>query len=291
MRQSAGPRQTPQGRSAGTAGRVGRSVRRGHRVPADVGGRLAEQWQTGQGGAWAGRGFHFQDAVGALLAAKVTAGSIRAEAVVPEGLEDASLEGDDPRHVQVKSRGDHLGPFPSSEAIRHIVDAWTRHIERGQPDAGLVVVLERGVGGEPPLNNWDVTLAESLPDDSNLRRRLAAESARRGIAAPEADSLLSSTVLVVVCWDEVVAETVSLLGGLVDIPPAGLVSVAHQLRVVVADAADCNASLGNEDRRRLSATELVGTIERSAELVDSKWLNAAIRDGTGRRSQRSPSGS
>ena len=213
------------------------------------------------------------------MAAKVAAGSMPADAVVPEGLEDVSLEGDDPRHVQVKSRGDHLGPFPSSAATRHIVDAWARHVERGETDAELVIVLERGVSGEPPLSNWDVTLAESLPDTSDLHRSLRAESANRGIVASEVARLLSSTVLVVISWDEVVAETVSLLGGLVDIPPAGLLSVAQQLRVLVADAADSNAARGIEDGRRLSLTELVGTIERLAELIDSQWLNAAIKEG------------
>ena len=84
----------------------------------------------------------------------------------------------------------------------------------------------------------------------------------RGIAVADIDRLLSSTVLVVISWVEVVDETVSRLGGLVNIPQAGLLSVARQLRVAVADAADCNARPDYEGRRVLNVTELVGTIER-----------------------------
>ena len=189
-----------------------------------------------------------------------------------------SLDGEEPRHVQVKSRGEHLGPFPASDAAKHILDAWERHTARREAGARLVVVLERGVAGDPPSSDWETTLAESLPDTSNLLKNLRAGCKPRGIAVADIDRLLSSTVLVVISWDEVVAETVSLLGGLVTIPQVGLLSVARQLRVVVADAADCNARPGYEGRRVLNVTELVGTIERLAELIDSERLNAAVKE-------------
>ena len=206
-------------------------------------------------------------------------GSIRADVVVPEGLEDVSLESEDPRHVQVKSRGEHLGPFPASDVAKHILDAWERHVARREAGSRLVVVLERGVAGGPRSGDWETTLAESLPDTSNLLKNLRVGCETRGIAVADIDRLLSSTALVIISWDEVIAETVSLLGGLVSIPQAGLLSVARQLRVVVADAADCNARSDYEGRRVLNVTELVGTIERLAELVDSESLNAAVREG------------
>ena len=251
----------------------------GHPGGAGADGRRASQWRDGRPGPWAGRGFHFQEAVGAWLAAKVAAGSIRADAVVPEGLEDMSLEGEEPWHVQVKSRGEHLGPFPASKAAKHILDAWKRHDVRDEAGSSLLVVLERGVRAEPPSADLEKTLAESLSDGSRLLGRLGAEGERRGVAGSDIDRLLSSTVLVVISWNEIVAETVSLLGRLVEIPPAGLLSVANQLRVVVADASDCNAARDYGGRRVLGLTELVGTIERMAELVDSAWLNAAVKAG------------
>ena len=275
----AGPRPPAQGHSGRAVGRL--TAPGGGRHPDGAGatGRLAGQWQDSRRGAWSGRGFHFQEAVGAWLAANVAAGSIRADAVVPEGLEDVSLEGEEPRHVQVKSRGEHLGPFPASDAAKHILDAWERHTARCEAGARLVVLLERGVGGDPPSCDLETTLAKSLSDASMLLRSLRAGGERRGIADSNIDRLLSSTVLMAISWDETVTETVSLLGSLVDIPPAGLLSVARQLRVVVADAADCNARPDYEGRRALNVTELVGTIERLAELVDSERLNAAVKEG------------
>ena len=190
-----------------------------------------------------------------------------------------SLEGEQPRHIQIKSRGEHLGPFPASDAAKHILDAWERHAARREAGARLVVVLERGVAGDPPSGDWETALAESLPDTSNLLKNLRVGCKPRGIAVADIDRLLSSTVLVVISWDEVVDETVSLLGGLVNIPQAGLLSVARQLRVAVADAADCNARPDYEGRRVLNVTELVGTIERLGELIDSERLNAAVKEG------------
>ena len=99
-------------------------------------------------GAWAGRGFHFQDAVGAWLLAKVETGSIREVVVVPEGFEDVSLEGELSLHVQAKSRGEHLGQFPTSEAAGHILDAWEKHVDRGEVASracGRVRARRRGV--------------------------------------------------------------------------------------------------------------------------------------------------
>ena len=142
-----------------------------------------------------------------------------------------------------------------------------------------MVVLERGVTGDPTSSDWETTLAESLPDNSNLLKTLRVACKQHGIAVADIDRLLSSTVLGVISWDEVVAETVSLLGGLVNIPQVGLLSIARQLRVVVADAADCNARPDYEGRRVLNVSELVGTIERLAELIDSERLNAAVKEG------------
>ena len=278
-KRTAGPRPPAQGHRAQAVGRLAARERDDHTDETGAARRLASQWQDSRQGAWSGRGFHFQDAVGAWLAANVAAGSIRADAVVPEGLEDVSLEGEEPRHVQVKSRGEHLGPFPASDAAKHILDAWERHTARREAGARLVVVLERAVTGDPPSGDWETTLAESLPDTSNLLRSLTVGCEPRGIPVADIDRLLSSTVLVVISWDEIVDETGSLLGGLVDIPQVGLLSVACQLRVVVADAADCNARPDYEGRRVLNVTELVGTIERLAELIDSETLNAAVSEG------------
>ena len=98
----------------------------------------------------------------------MAAGSIRADAIVPEGLKDMSLEGEEPRHVKIKSRGEHLGPLPASKAAKHIPDAWKRHDTRDEAGSRLVVVPKRGVRAEPPSTDLEKTPTESLPDSSRL---------------------------------------------------------------------------------------------------------------------------
>jgi hypothetical protein len=117
---------------------------------SEDGERLVAHWQSSRAGARAGRGFHFQDAVGAWLAAQIAVGEIQATMLVPEGLEDLWLSGSLSIHVQVKSRVERLGPFPAWLASRHIMDACDRPVSRAT-GGGLMVALERGVEGEAGL--------------------------------------------------------------------------------------------------------------------------------------------
>jgi hypothetical protein len=113
--------------------------------PEEVGQPLATlldaQWEGSRSGAIAGRGYHFQDVIGAWLAARVVSGELAVERIVPEGLEDMSCEGADAWHVQVKSRQARVGDFPITKAAGFVVDAWRRHRERSalQPEAKLAV--------------------------------------------------------------------------------------------------------------------------------------------------------
>ncbi|MFE7213817.1 hypothetical protein ACFU93_28310 [Streptomyces sp. NPDC057611] len=61
-------------------------------------------WMRTRSGARAGRGFHYQDAVGAWLCGRVLSRALVIDRIVPEGFEDLSCEGPTPWHVQVKSR-------------------------------------------------------------------------------------------------------------------------------------------------------------------------------------------
>ena len=241
-------------------------------------------WEASRSGAWAGRGFHFQHAVGAWLTAKVGAGLIGA-VVVPEGFEDVSLEGlghEETWHVQAKSRGEDLGLFPVHVAVDHILDSWDKHLARDEADSKLAVVFERGVKGEALPTGLDAsapTLAESCPDGSKLLNSLKDKCGHSGMSEADADLLLSSVVAVGVAWDQVTNETAACIGAVVDLPPLSL-SVGTELLVgVVARASAENASRRHADRRRLDKTEIVGEILRFAEQIDLESLKAAIRDG------------
>ena len=184
------------------------------------GEHLQALWAASRSGARAGRGFHFQHAVGAWLTAKVGAGLIEA-VVVPEGLEDVSLEGvegEAPWHVQAKSRGEDLGLFPVHEAVDHILDSWDKHLARDELGSRLVVVFERGVKGEVLPTGLDAstpTVAESLPDGSKLVCSLKEKCGHNGMSEADTDLLLSSVVAVGVGWDQVTDETVASIGEVV----------------------------------------------------------------------------
>ena len=241
--------------------------------------RLFQLWDRGRSGARSGRGFHFQDAVGAWLAAQIASVRIAADVLVPEGFEDMSVEGASPLHVQVKSRVQHLGRFPVGDAVKHILKSWERHLSRGEDNSTLVVVFERGVRDEENLAGLGRPLADSLSADSALRAGLRLAAGTRGINSDGMNRLLSCTVVVGTTWEDVTAGTVAELDRTVDLPRSGLGLVARHLRTVVADAADANATADYEHRRRLSRTELVGEIEAIAGMVDLTALEFAVTEG------------
>ncbi|WP_428116601.1 hypothetical protein [Candidatus Poriferisodalis sp.] len=217
--------------------------------------------------------------MGAWLAALVASGRVDADALVPEGFEDMSLEGSRPRHVQVKSRQRHLGHFPVRAACGHVLEAWDRHSTRLEDGSAVVVVLERGVVDEDDLNDFDQTLENSLSPHSALRAALWDSACAREMSGADFDDLLSRTVLVGVTWDEVTAGTVAELAECVTLPPSAMRRVARLLRVCVADAVDHNAAASYEYRRCLGRTELVGIINDAAQHIDIDSLEYALGNG------------
>ena len=236
----------------------------------------ALRWKGERHGARTGRGIHFQDAAVTWLAARVAAGSIPDVLVVPEGSEDVLLEGGARWHVQVKSRVERRGLFSASEAAGHILGAWRRHAGRDEAGSRLVVVLESGVEGETSSNDLHKTLAESLADGSQLLNSLRERGSELEM---DVGRLLSSTVVVGISWDDVIAETVACLGEQLEFPPAALHLVADQLRVFLASASDDNETPIYEQRRRLDRTELTSEITRIAGMVSIESLEAAIQQG------------
>lgn len=263
-------------RPSGPAGTVGDET--GGAPAFEDGERLVAEWQSSRAGARAGRGFHFQDAVGAWLAAQIAKGTIEEAVLVPEGLEDLWLSGSFSNHVQVKSRVEHLGPFPAGVASRHILDTWDRHVMRST-DEGLMVVLERGVEGEANLGPPGQTLREALPADSALRAALREHAVRRGMTSDELEGAMASTTVVGASWESITAETVRHLDALANLPPSALLYVARDLRFLVAEAADANATAAFEERSSLDRTSLIAAIHRFIEHVDIDALQVPILDG------------
>lgn len=239
---------------------------------------VVAHWQSTRSGARAGRGFHFQDAVGAWLAAGVAGGVFAEAQLIPEGLEDITLEGVDRLHVQVKSRVGYLGPFPPGQASRHILEAWDRHVERGV-EGRLCLVLERGIRGHSDLSDLDQTLDEALQPGSAMRDLLMKRASESGLSADEVSRLMSTTAVVGPDWEVVTAETIRHLKPLVDLPPSAQAYLARELRIIVAEAADANADPDYVSRRSLSRTELVADIDRLVAHMDLDALESAVADG------------
>ena len=248
--------------------------------PQDDGSEvLFEQWEATRWGARSGRGFHFQDAVGAWLGARVASGNVTADALVPEGFEDMSLEGPRPWHVQIKSRVKHRNRFPVGEASGIVLDRWQKRSERQSDGSILVVVFERGVKGEDGLNDFDRTLDETLLSGSSFRKALRRKAKQQSMDPEEINALFSFTVVTGVTWDQVTADTIAEISKLVSLPRSGSELVARHLRTVVAESSDANATTDYGDLRRLTKTELVATIQKAAEQIDVDSLEFALTAG------------
>jgi len=82
---------------------------------------------TSGAGSHAGRGFRYQDAVGVCLAIRCWVGDLPYGEVVPEGQDDYELRGATrSAFAQVKSRRDHLGPFPAGDVVKFVRALWDR---------------------------------------------------------------------------------------------------------------------------------------------------------------------
>ena len=190
-----------------------------------------------------------------------------------------SSEGFPSRFVQIKSRMRHLDRFPVGEASRHVLDTWEKHLKRQHDGSVLVVVFERGIEGEDNLNDLHKPLADTLSHDSDFRGDIRSKAEKRGMNYATIADLLSSTVVVGISWDEVTAGTADQIKARVPLPPSGLDLVVRHLRIVVADAADVNATDDPEQRCSLTRTDIVDTIDRAAGQIDLNSLHFAQSHG------------
>lgn len=239
----------------------------------------ADEWAETRHGAIAGRGFHFQDAVGALLAAQIASGAIPDTSVVPEGREDMWLDGSVSQLVQAKSRRPDLGAFPASAAAGHVVDAWNRQAARLRDGSRLVFVLETGIEGEDGLDDMERPLGVALDGDSAFLSALRSRATNAGFNANEVNSFVQSTSVVAITLGEITSEALFHLSECVDLPAAPLEMVLCRLRNLVADAVDANANPDYSQRRTLDRSELVAHIQNAAQLIDVDALEAALSSG------------
>lgn len=228
---------------------------------------MDELWAKSRSGSHAGRGFHYQDAVATELAVRAWRGEVPLVRLIPEGLEDVSVELEHALHLQAKSRRSHRGDFSDSE----LAAAWRHLAERAvaDPAAHVGLVLER------PLAGVETGLEQTLADLADGRLKRAVATAVGEIVAPD-DFLARAHVLVMPAAPATVVE---LLAERLGVPPASCLAHYEILRGRLAQLADENGERSVADPAALTAADVARLIDDISESVDPSLLDEVLRTG------------
>jgi hypothetical protein len=218
-------------------------------------------------GSNAGRGFRFQDAVIAWLAAASWDEKLAWGLVIPEGGDDAELRGDAGAVlVQIKSRRAHLGPFSAGEAAAAVRELWDRHDRTMLPPTRLMLALERPVVDEAAAAQNDELGHVIL---GPLRELLAKDS--------RASTLLEKTrVLVISAPQEAAIDIVVKRKACT--PLAAQICFAELLHRV-GQLSDDNGTRDPETFAGLSRGDVDHAVDSMLGSIDPSALEAAIKAG------------
>ena len=232
-------------------------------------------WAATRSGARAGRGFRYQDVATAMLAVQAWAGAGWG-AVVPEGVDDATLHGPAREcRVQMKSRHDPRRLFSAVEVGGHIArsarDLTAADLRSGRVE--LVLLLERPVEGIP-ATGWDGFLADEGGTVEALRAPLTEAAGVLGVGVRD---LLSATRLLVVPdpADAIVRSVVARTGC---VDAAGRL-VSDRLRQIVGRLADDNYRAPAGAPASIGANDVQGVVDDVLRMVDRDGIEAAVSAG------------
>ncbi len=202
-----------------------------------------EAWKESRSGAWAGRGFHYQHLVAALILVRQWEGLEPLGYLVPEGLEDCVLELSGRRiWIQIKSRKDATFHDAEVRKILDAVDGMAAKLKSGT-EIRSAVILE-----QPRTNKTEYDITRLFDDED--RKVVVC-----GSPAKEIVRLLSTNMEIA----EVIAE-----------------GLANDLYRLVADASADNASLPFGERRKISTTEVERRIFERLEAEDPSAIDHAL---------------
>lgn len=252
---------------------------------------LPEAWEESRSGARAGRGFRFQDVVGAWLASQLATGELNADCLVPEELDDLHVERSEPVQIEVKSRQLRLGPFPTSRGAMVLFDSLVRHWKRFGATRKLKIVLEQGLVGLDAQSDEGIRtlpLTEVLAAVPSLGKAIGRRIERGELSVVEIETIAPLTEVIIGTWDDFLQDTERHIRQLVALPPAALGSVSLSIRSLVADAADANADPKYEHRVRLDRTVVIDRINQTAALLDIDSIEVALERGICSLIERTP---
>jgi len=165
-------------------------------------------WALSRQGSNSGRGFHYQDAVATELAVRMWNVQLPIRRIVPEGLDDISVELDTHwLHLQAKSRREHRGEFTLAD-----IAPWSHLAERLRADhtAHVGLVLER------PLRGATTGFERTLADVVSPQVRAAVSRAVEADVDPN-EFMARTHVLVMPALE---ATAVAMLSERLNLPPA-----------------------------------------------------------------------
>ena len=207
---------------------------------------LIAAWKNSRSGAWAGRGYHYQYLVSTLILVRQWAGLAPSGSLVPEGLDDCIIElADRDIWIQIKSRQD--GTFRSSEVQKILDDIDSK--------------------------------AASLRNNSEICTAVVLEQTCPGESGNGIDQLFIDTTEKVFICKAPYDEIVSLISNQLNTSEIIAEGIASTLYMQVAEAAQANASLSFEKRRRISTTEVEQRISECLEAGDPSAIDSAIISG------------
>jgi hypothetical protein len=220
-------------------------------------------WARTRAGARAGRGFRYQDAVCAALAIESWAGTSAWTAVVPEGLDDATLHGGGFEiRVQIKSRHDPRGEFTFKEVAEYLAKMGLPLQGDHPSELKFALVLERPVKGLEPTG-WGATLAQTGQALSTLENALSAACAPRSVDMPAVFERLH-----IVEAPDPLGAVPAILAQKSGLEPAAGRLVGQMLREAAGRAADDNYAQRPGDPASLGATAVQAFIDAMHRIVD-----------------------
>lgn len=217
-------------------------------------------------GSRAGRGFRYQDAVGALLAVQAWVGTSSFGAVVPEAHDDFDLRaGEETAFAQVKSRRREAGAFSLSDIASFVSELWDRHEAAAEAPDALILMLERGATGFDLSSMQD----HALPADLLLAARLGGDSRRDRLAGKTTLRIIPSPM------DEAIRLIVAHLGCT---PTEASIHFGEIVRRVGV-LSDENGLRGPLDAQPLTRTDVGVLVDQMRSLVALDDMDEALKTG------------
>jgi hypothetical protein len=215
-------------------------------------------------GSHAGRGFRYQDAVAAWLCVRVWAGIDPPSLIIPEGRDDVERRFQDGSAlVQIKSRREHLGDLPLSDARDFLKALWDRHDKTSPAATGLELVLERRptdhAVGSDGLVAVDPKLGAMLPGGTRGAGLLAKTVVRH---APEPNE-----------------AAIAIIAARTGCTPLAAQICFSRIVALCGTLADENGLHTPADYRGISTSDTEAAVTGMLEAVDITQVEAAIASG------------